>query len=75
MFTSIMGMIAAITEGFRAFQVASQDIRDFMSWYKKVQTERWVNDLHTTIQDLEKASTPEEKINAAKALQDKIRSL
>ena len=75
MFTSIMAALAAITEGFKAFQLFVKKFDEFASFYKRVKTNEWISDLHVEIEALKKADTPEEKQHAAKVLQNKIATL
>lgn len=75
MFTSILAALSAITEGAKAFQLFVQKFDEFSAMYKRIKTAEWIAELHVEVENLKKAETVEEKQNAAKALQEKIRSL
>jgi hypothetical protein len=73
--SSILAVFAAISESMKAFQVFMANANAFMDWYKKMKADQWTADLHATIEELKNAKTPEEKLNAAKKLQDAIAGL
>lgn len=68
MLSSILAAIAAIPE-------LISSIQSLLAYFQKAEEAGWFTDLHTTIQDLKVADTDEKRLDAAKKIQDAMRSL
>lgn len=68
MFTTILSAIAAIPELLGA-------VRELLATFKRAETEGWFKKNNAAFEALKTAKTPEELLNAAKAIQDSIAHL
>lgn len=68
MFSSILSAIAAIPALLKAIQ-------ELTSWFQKANEEKWFLKNSEAFDQLKKAQTDEEKLNAVKAIQNSLRNI
>lgn len=75
MFTQIMAAFAAVGKISDLMQVLIDKFDKLSDQYIEMKKQEWIRDLHVSIEELKLAQTPEQKIKAAKELQNAIENL
>jgi len=75
MISGIFTLIAALPELFKLLNRLGDVVDRFMKWSGQNNINGWIDDLEATIDKLETAQTPKQKLDAAQSLVDSIRKL
>jgi hypothetical protein len=75
MIAGIFALIQALPELFKLLNRLGDVVDRFMKWSDKNKFNEWIDNLEASIVKLDKAKTPEEKLDAAQSLVDSIRKL
>ncbi len=75
MIAGIFALIQALPELFKLLNRLGDVVGRFMTWSKDHNLEKWISDLEASIDKLENANTPEEKLDAAQSIVGNIRNL
>lgn len=75
MITGIFALFAALPELLKLLNTLGLLAERILAWSKQHEIEKWISDLETTVDGLEKAKTSQEKLVAAKSLVDLIKGV
>lgn len=75
MILSLLALIQALPEFLKLLNRLGDVVERFSAWAKENNLNAWIDDLEATIDQLEKAKTPDEKLDAAHSLVGAIRKL
>ncbi len=75
MITGIIALITALPELFKLLNRLGNVVERFMKYSEQNNINKWITDLEDSIDKLEKASTPEEKLDAAQSIVSAVRNL
>ncbi len=75
MISGIFALIQALPELFKLLNRLGDVVDKFMKWTHEHELEKWISDLEASIDKLENAKTPSEKLGAAQSIVGSIRNL
>lgn len=75
MIAGFLALIQALPELFTLLNRLGNVVDRFMKWSAANGLEKWITDLEASIDKLEKAQSPAEKLDAAQSLVGSIRNL
>lgn len=75
MIAGIFALIQALPEILKLLNRLGEVVDRFMKWSDQIGLNSWIDNLEATIDKLEKADTPQKKLDAAEQLVDTIRKL
>lgn len=75
MIPGILALIQALPELFKLLNRLGDVVDRFMKWSGQNNLNGWIDNLETSIDALEKADTPQKKLDAAQQLVGSIRKL
>lgn len=73
--TGLLAILQALPEMFKLLNYLGTVVDRFMKWSHDNNLEKWISDLEASVDQLEKAKTPEEKLGAAHSIVSNIRNL
>jgi hypothetical protein len=75
MIAGILALIQALPELFKLLNRLGDVVERFMKWSSQNNLHGWIDQLEASIDKLEKAETPKQKLDAAESLVGAIRKL